>query len=768
MLDTSKSPPQAELLDHIRESFLFKDLKEEILEELSQDLVWKCLEPGEYLFQEGDESDSTYFLAEGHLEIFRIQSNGQEEVIMNMPAGKWVGEVGVFTGQRRTAGIKASSKGRACLVQVPAQGFTDIVARDPIVAEQVGESIRKYLFRDQLAAMLPKLFGKLDEDTFRRIEAVAEWVQVPRGELVLRQGDPGGSLFILIRGRLQALIANEDGVRIPVGEITPGESVGEMAMFTGDSCTADVEAVRDSVLVKFSKEVFDKSMDEHPQVIREIMKIVITRLRRLVHSRTMPQNVTNIAIISTSDGVPVTQFSNRLVTALCEHGKATRIDSDGIDSILGVKHISQAETNNPLNIKLAAWLDEQESNHRFVIYQADRELSEWTRRSIRQADRILLVGQAADNPAVSLFEAHVNKIATVRKDLILLYPDGHRAPKGTIKWLDPRQVKRHHHIRWNLDSDFERLGRFVAGKAVGLCLGGGGARGFAHFGVLQTMHEAGMPIDIIGGNSIGAYVSGIYATGYAKGWDTKKMIAATRKVFARWFLHVTPPVTSMIADGILVHDIKACVGESQKIEDLWLPYFCVSSNLTRAEVKSHVTGDLWRAIRVSGGLPGIVPPLVFDGDLHVDGALLNNLPVDVMSQMCDGGEVIAIDVSPIVDMGENTPYGDTLSGWDLIANKVNPFSKPLRIPNMLTIMQRSAEIGAVLQLRGIVEKLTDVYIPMPVEHFDILGFKEAEKIVRVGYAEAQRRLVPWLNEKEMEREAAIAAAEENSFTSLRI
>ena len=156
-----------------------------------------------------------------------------------------------------------------------------------------------------------------------------------------------------------------------------------------------------------------------------------------------------------------------------------------------------------------------------------------------------------------------------------------------------------------------------------------------------------MPIDIIGGNSMGAYVSSVYATGYAKGWDIKTMINATRKIFSRWHYHLTPPVTSIFADGIPVHARKECVGDDTQIEDLWLPFFCVSSNLTRAEVKTHRTGALWKAVRVSGGLPAVVPPVVFDGDLHVDGALLNNLPIDVMSQMCDGGTVIAAGWSTI-------------------------------------------------------------------------------------------------------------------------
>ena len=132
----------------------------------------------------------------------------------------------------------------------------------------------------------------------------------------------------------------------------------------------------------------------------------------------------------------------------------------------------------------------------------------------------------------------------------------------------------------------------------------------------------------------------------------------------------------------------------------------------------------------------------------MDGALLDNLPVDVMNQMCDGGTVIAIDVSPIIDMTENKPYGDSLSGWDIFFSRVSPFTEKIKIPNILTIMQRSAEIGGVLQLKGTVKKLTDLHLQMPVAQFAILGFGQTDNIVLVGYEEAQRMIIPWLNERE--------------------
>jgi CRP-like cAMP-binding protein len=112
-------------------------------------------------------------------------------------------------------------------------------------------------------------------------------------------------MYILISGRLLARITDEDGSQIVVGEITPGESVGEMAMFTGESRTADVVAVRDTALVKFSKAGFDRLMDKYPHVIRQITNVVIGRLRRLTYSKTPPQNVTNIAVVPIKPDVPV-------------------------------------------------------------------------------------------------------------------------------------------------------------------------------------------------------------------------------------------------------------------------------------------------------------------------------------------------------------------------------------------------------------------------------------------------------------------------------
>jgi lysophospholipid hydrolase len=742
------SHAKAALLHTIRESYLLKNLPEDSLLELAQEISQVVLDKDEALFNLGDPSDSIYFLASGQLDVVGQDKKGSQIVYATLEAGSVVGEMGYFTGQHRTATI--ISKVSSTLVKVPDSGMRRLIDNYPDAMERVGDVIRHRLEENELYKILPKLLGNLDAKTFRDIYERVVWVHLDRGEYLMKQGDPPDSMFILVRGRLRATVITEDGSQITVGEITPGESIGEMAMFTHENRTASVDAVRGSSLVRFSRDDFDWITKTYPRIVQEITKVIIGRLRRLSNSKQKSVEITNIAIGPINPDVPILDFADRLVKSLKRIDTATVLSSQQVDNTLGIDKISQAGLGSPLDLKIATWLDDIETSNRFVVYVTDNTFSEWTLRSLHQADRILLVGQAGDPPAKSSFEAEIAKSSTARQDLVLLHPDDTRPPTGTIRWLEARKVARHYHICWNNDDNFHRLSRFLAGKAVGLCLGGGGARGFAHFGVLRTMLEQGIPIDIIGGNSMGAYVASVYAVGKAQGWSVDQMIQGVKKIFSRWYYEIgplNPPISSLVGDGMFVSDIKDVLGKTT-IEDLWTPYFCVSSNLTRASVKVHDTGPLWRAVRVSGGLPGILPPLVLDNDLHVDGALLNNLPVDVMSQKCDGGVVMAIDVSPLVDMSVNVQPRDTLSGWDILLSRAKLTPEEIKMPGLLTIMSRSSEIGTILQLHGKLDKLTDYHVTMPVERFDILGFGDADEIVQAGYRESQSSLLNWIESSE--------------------
>ncbi len=181
-----------------------------------------------------------------------------------------------------------------------------------------------------------------------------------------------------------------------------------------------------------------------------------------------------------------------------------------------------------------------------------------------------------------------------------------------------------------------------------------------------------------------------------------------------------------------------------KIEDLWLPYFCVSSNLTEAGLVVFESGSLWWAVRASGSLPGLTSPMISHNCLLFDGCLLDNLPMDVMRDRLGSARVVAVDVVPPHDLKVNVPELQSPSGWWLLWNKLNPFAKDVELPNIVSIMHRAAEVGSVYgRQRLIDQKLADLYIQPPVDDINIADFKMVEEAANIGYDFCKQRLADW-------------------------
>lgn len=182
----------------------------------------------------------------------------------------------------------------------------------------------------------------------------------------------------------------------------------------------------------------------------------------------------------------------------------------------------------------------------------------------------------------------------------------------------------------------------------------------------------------------------------------------------------------------------------QNIEDLWLPYFCVSSNLTRAELMIHRTGSLSKSVLASSTLAGLMPPIVHDGDLLVDGMLLNDMPIDVCDKLTDGGTVIAVNVSPPIDLKRNSDYGLSLSGWRLLWNKINPFAKKINFPHIATILQRAGELSSIHGRKELLnQNLADLYIQPPVEEVELFDFGAIDELAELGYHCAKEKIAEW-------------------------
>jgi len=388
---------------------------------------------------------------------------------------------------------------------------------------------------------------------------------------------------------------------------------------------------------------------------------------------------------------------------------------------------------------VAGWLSEQESDYRYVVYEADSGLSHWTRRCIRQADRVLLVAQANADPAPGEIEEQMECMnATARAELVLLHPAGTQRPTSTRNWLSSRCVRTHHHVRMDDAQDLHRLVRRLTGHALGLVLGGGGARSFAHLGVYRALAEAGFQVDLVGGTSMGSLIG----AGLAMDMDEPAMIKLAQLLTSRRTLFdLTLPLVSFFA-SYKVTNVMHRIFEDIQIEDLWKPFFCVSSNLTRATPMIHRQGPVWESVRASSAVPGIFSPILHEGDLLVDGAMLNNLPIDVMHDLSQGGPIVAVNVSPDVDLVQDYRFGPGISGWQVLLNRLNPLEKNLQVPSIFENILRSMSIADVHRVRSMLG-LVDLYICPPVERFGILDFQRYAEIIEIGYHTAREAIKAW-------------------------
>jgi lysophospholipid hydrolase len=726
---------------------LFGGLSESTLRRFAVELDTVELARGQSLIQQGDVDDSLYLVAAGQLHIIADRGTRAEQLLDEIGPGESVGEMAFLSGQKRTATVIASAE--STVLRLTKQSLERLTRECPAAGAAFDQALQEQVRRRRLRATLrsTQIFGALDPAVLRALEAELTWATLRSGETLIRQGDPGDCLYVVISGRLR-IVLERDGAEVrTVREVGRGESIGEMALITGEPRAATVYAIRDAEVVRLSQASFDQLLAQYPHAMTKTFtrSIIGSLNRQLAGEKPGVNAFITVAILPASPDVPLTEFTRQLVQALAAHGPTLHLSSGRVDEYLGKAGSAQTDgAGDPVTgAQLVAWLSEQETKYRHIIYEVDPAPTAWSQRCLRQADHILLIGQASADPAPDELETALlgseEGRARKRKSLVLLHRNGARMPRGTQRWLALRQVDQHYHLRWQNGADFGRLARCLAGHAVGLALGGGAARGFAHIGVIQALEEAGIPIDMVGGTSAGALI----AAQCAMGWNAQGILDASRTYVLSDQKDYTLPFVSLLTGQRTSEVFQDLFGDID-IQDLWLPYFCISTNLTQATKMIHNTGPLWRGVRASNGLPGLLPPMIHHGDALVDGGLLDNLPMGVMRTLCGSGTVIAVDVTPPVDLAKIEPYGNGLSGWQALQNKLNPFAPQRNLPNLLALLYRTVEIGSVHEQKSRLQQgLADLYLRPPVEQFAMMDHQAIDDIAEVGYHYACAEIARW-------------------------
>jgi NTE family protein len=573
------------------------------------------------------------------------------------------------------------------------------------------------------------VFSALDKDM---IQAVAQELQPMRlmgGETLFREGDSGESLFLLVHGRLAVSVNKQ-----LVGEVGRGQVVGEMSVLTGEPRSATVRAERDSLLVRFSKEAFERIVEKDPRVMTLISRRLIARLRE-ASKGTFRARVVTIALLPVHASVPIADIAKNFTQSLSEFGKCGNITSKWFDDI--------SKGDEAFNA--SAPLQELENQFQFVIYQADPARPNWTRLCLRQADRILIIARGDQQPDSATLGNVVDELRMVRKtapsELVLVHPESNARPERTQQWVKALNVETFHHVKAGSATGYNRLARILTGRAIGLVLGGGGARGFAHIGVIRAFADLGIPIDFIGGTSMGSVISAQHAAG----WDFKTMIEINRKGWIDMdpMRDKTLPVMALLSCRKLDHMLDMMFDDLQ-IEDLWIKYFCVSANLTQASEMVHQVGSLKRWVRASMAIPGVALPVFDKGDLLIDGGVLNNLPGDIMRQI-SGGTVIVVDVSPQKDLSVDPAIQRAPSSWKIIASRM-PLREKIHVPNLLDIMMRTVMLSSTQNSQE-VAKGVDLYLRPPIDQFTLFEWKSLEKLATAGYEFARIKLQEWWQQR---------------------
>jgi predicted acylesterase/phospholipase RssA/CRP-like cAMP-binding protein len=602
------------------------------------------------------------------------------------------------------------------------------------------DNVHRDFWHARLATHLSGLFDAADPAALAELEADAEWVSLRGGETLFRLGDPGDAAYIVVSGRLRA-VDDTAGERT-LSDIGVGETVGEMALLTSDRRSATVYAVRDSLLARLSAEVFHRLIERHPYVLQRISGLLIQRLRRQdagsAHTRAL---VRTIAVVPAGTGSGIRAFTQRLAAALAAQGATLLLDARCVHDALGPQLAPgpQGDASSP---QIVQWLNEREIAYRFVLYQADASPSEWTERAVRQADHLLFVADAEADPEPGEVERHLQAhwpgSRFPRASLALVRPAAGRAPGGTSAFLTARRVDCHYHVALDSADDFARVARCLTGAGVGLVLGGGGARGFAHLGVLRALAELGVPIDWVCGTSSGAYVGAMAA----QGLGPEAAHARCKEHFSS-LRDPTLPLVALLAGRRIRARLEQAFGGVQ-IEDLALPFFCISTNLSRATQAVHERGSLLRAIRASISLPGILPPVSIERDLHVDGGLVNNLPIDVMADKPEIGAVLAVDVSADIEMRAPADLEAEISGWDVLWRRLNPRSARGEVPSIMSLLTRSSLVASVFWTRQRrTAEAASLYLRVPVTDLRLLAFERIDEIAARGYESTRAAIAAW-------------------------
>jgi EmrB/QacA subfamily drug resistance transporter len=516
------------------------------------------------------------------------------------------------------------------------QAWTDH-APEPLLLEPAGEELPRLselageqatVARQTPAEFLSLVptFALLPAELREQIAQLAHDVRLDAGSWLFHEGDDADGVYVVKTGHLEVVRRNHEGGAERINSLTRGAVLGELALLSGGSRSASVRALRDTELLKIDHDEFVVLLRAEPALALGLTQTLSVQLQasHAAPVERRPHPVT-IALLAAAGSPPVLEIADELSRNLCRWGR------------VAVLHAGEAGQERGDGAAYAPLIDRCEQDHDQVLLVYDPQTAPpgWIELCIGRADRVLAVvapGTAPDPDIVSLRLPEGSDLLAYGVEPGL----GSLAP--WLSELDPPSV---FVVGAGPDgADVARMARRLTGRSNGIVLSGGGARAFAHVGMLEVLGREGASFDRVAGVSMGAFIGAQLASG--NDWQEIDALCYEEWVRRNPINDYTFPRHGLIRG----HKARAMLERSfgdVNVEELPRPFYCASVNLRGSRLVIERSGPLAEAVGASMSLPLIAPPVRREDALLIDGSLLDNLPLAPMSAAGEG-PMLAIDV----------------------------------------------------------------------------------------------------------------------------
>ncbi len=571
------------------------------------------------------------------------------------------------------------------------------------------------------------IFSSIDEKSLQQFLPYFQKISLTANEVLFHQGDVSDRVYILTEGQLATILTTATGEKKILGTVDPVETIGELGVLSGETRSLTVQALIPSKFITLPGSVFKELCHLFPAILFETVQPIVSRSLKTIKLIAGKKEGRCMIFFPINHNISLNEFKTKLQKNLIkEHHSA----------IITSKDFQQSEQS------LQQWKHE----HKNVFIFLESHDAPLPQIDLEKADGFYAIGNA-DEP-IEIDAITEKKLTAIQHygpqklNLLLLHTKPKAFPTNTQDWLEKANFNFHYHVRTDRNEDYQRFLRIITGTATGLVLGGGGARGFTHIGVIKSLFENTISIDMMGGTSIGAVAAACFAL-----HESYEEIAKNFTVIAEaaqrslTFSHLTWPLISLFSGNPGTRALQTIFNDL-RMENLWMPLFCISSNLSEQREEVHRTGLLWEKLRGSAAFPGVVPPFVINNQLHYDGGLLNNLPVDVMRRILGvEAKIIASKLSP--DEIDKTHYDfpPILTFWQAFMRRIHFIHRREKFPLLF-----DSFLNAVLLGTSHKEKqnslIADILINPNLSHIGMLKFsKRLERhLIELGYRAANKVL----------------------------